>query len=70
MKMFSDFLYEEDGLGTIEIAIILAALVALAVVFKKQLVQLWNKIGGKAEDAANDFDSTNFEVATAAPSNP
>lgn len=44
MLALKNFIYEEDGLETIEIAIILAALIALAIVFKEQLAKLWDKV--------------------------
>ncbi|MBQ7264491.1 MAG: hypothetical protein IJS61_00145 [Firmicutes bacterium] len=52
--MFKSFIYEEDGMGTIEIAILIAVLVALAIVFRKQLASLWNSISGKNEQVVNN----------------
>ena len=40
--MFSEFLREEDGLATLEVAIVTAVLLAIAIVFRKQIVSLWN----------------------------
>lgn len=36
--MWKSFLMEEDGLGTVELLLILAGLVSVALIFKKQLV--------------------------------
>ena len=47
--MLRDFIYEEEGMGTIEIAIIIAALLALVIVFRKQLFNLWNQITGNLD---------------------
>jgi Flp pilus assembly pilin Flp len=41
------FMSNEDGAMSIEAAIITAALVALAIVFKKQLSRLWNTVAGE-----------------------
>ena len=37
------FLYEESGIGVVEIILILVVLVGLVVIFKKQLTSLINK---------------------------
>jgi Flp pilus assembly pilin Flp len=37
MKVLKDFLKEEDGLGTVEIVIIIAVLVAIALIFRKAI---------------------------------
>lgn len=37
------FLYEESGIGVVEIILILAVLVGLILIFKKQLTSLVNK---------------------------
>lgn len=50
MSLLKNFMYEEDGMGTIEIAILIAALVALAIVFRKQLAQLWNSAAGAMKE--------------------
>lgn len=36
--MIKEFIIEEDGLGTVEMLLILAGLVSVALIFKKQLV--------------------------------
>lgn len=61
MLVLKNFIYEEDGLETIEIAIILAALIALAIVFKGQLAALWDKVSG-ALAPSEDMTSNPFTV--------
>ena len=39
------FLYEESGIGVVEIILILVVLVGLVVIFKKQLTNINNKAG-------------------------
>lgn len=58
MNTLKSFIYEEDGMGTIEIAIIIAALVALAIVFKKQLASLWDNIASGLSDKTDDATDT------------
>ena len=38
MKMLKNFLKEEDGMGTVEIVIIIAVLVSIAIIFRKAIV--------------------------------
>lgn len=45
-KLIKDFIKEEDGLGTVEIVLIIAVLVGLALLFKKQIVGFVAKILG------------------------
>lgn len=67
MSLLKNFMYEEDGMGTIEIAILIAALVALAIVFRKQLAGLWQSAGGAMTRQAGQMEaSTEFQIATQA----
>lgn len=47
MKTFKDFLKEEDGMGTVEVILIIVVLVALVVVFKTQITKLVNSLFNK-----------------------
>lgn len=47
MKILKDFWEEESGAMSIEAAIIVAVLVALAIVFKKQIAALWTEVATK-----------------------
>lgn len=63
-NLITGFLKDEDGVGVIEIVIILAALVAIALVFKKSIInlftKLWKGATGKA-DVNVETDITNME---------
>lgn len=47
MKLFEAFIKEEDGLGTVEIILIIAVLVGIALVFRKHIITFVNDIIGK-----------------------
>lgn len=40
MKTFKDFWKEEDGMGTVEVILIIVVLVALVVIFKNQITKI------------------------------
>lgn len=44
LKTFSNFLKEEDGMGTVEVILIIVVLVGLVVVFKDQITDLVESI--------------------------
>lgn len=44
LKGFKDFLKEEDGMGTVEIILIIVVLVGLVIIFKTQLRSLVQSI--------------------------
>ncbi len=57
------FIREEDGMGTVEVIIIIAVLVGVALLFRKQLITFVNGIiknlfpdAGKLEDNRNGAD--------------
>lgn len=50
--MITQFLRDESGAMSIEAAIITAAFVALAIIFRKQLAKLW----GKASEAMSEME--------------
>lgn len=64
MKLFKSFIFEDDGMGTIEIAILIAALVALAIVFRKQLAAMWTSIRGTLDTQTQQIDDNPFEATT------
>lgn len=47
MKHFRDFLREEDGMGTVEIILIIVVLVGLVIIFKSQITDLVESIFDK-----------------------
>lgn len=53
MNHISDFLMEEDGIGVVEIILILVVLIGLVIIFKKQLTSLVNSIFGKITSQSN-----------------
>lgn len=40
MKTFKNFWKEEDGMGTVEVILIIVVLVALVVIFKNQITKI------------------------------
>lgn len=59
MKILKAFLKEEDGLGTVEIVLLIAILVGLALLFKKQIVSFVSNILGKIQ--GKEIDPTEIE---------
>jgi len=57
MSALKSFIKEEDGLGTVEIVIIIAVLVGLAIIFRKAIFsflnQILSSIFGSTPDAIN-----------------
>ena len=44
MKQAASFLREEDGIGVIEVVLILVVLIGLVIIFKKQITSLLNNV--------------------------
>lgn len=44
LKNWKDFLREEDGMGTVEIILIIIVLIGLVIIFKKQITKIVNKL--------------------------
>lgn len=42
LKNFKQFLEEEDGMGTVEVILIIVVLVSLVIIFKKQITDIVN----------------------------
>lgn len=53
MNHVRDFLSEEDGIGVVEIILILVVLIGLVIIFKKQLTSLVNSIFSKITSQSN-----------------
>ena len=47
LKGIKDFLKQEDGMGTVEIILIIVVLVGLVLIFKEQITKVVNTIFGK-----------------------
>ncbi len=55
MQDIKDFLYEEDGMGVVEIILIIVVLVGLVLIFKNQITSLVNSILTKMTSKANSI---------------
>lgn len=47
LQFFRDFLKEEDGIGVVEVILILVVLIGLVIIFKDQLTSIVNSIFSK-----------------------
>jgi Flp pilus assembly pilin Flp len=59
LKLIKNFLKEEDGLGTVELVIIIAVLVAIALIFRKTIFGFVQRVmdsvfGGDLEDRVTE----------------
>ncbi len=57
MKGFRDFLQEEEGMGTVEIILIIVVLIGLVIIFKNQLRTLVNSVFEKITSDSNTIMS-------------
>ena len=53
MRNLKNFIKEEDGMGTVEIVLIIVVLIALVAIFKDSIKSLVEKILKKVTDNAN-----------------
>lgn len=44
LKSFRQFLTEEDGMGTVEVILIIVVLVGLVIIFKEKITEVVNSI--------------------------
>lgn len=64
MNFLKDFYYEEDGMGTVEIVVIIAVLLALAIIFKDAINSFANGLMEKFFDSGkynNDMKDPNVK---------
>jgi len=54
-KTIKTFIREEDGMGTVEIILIIVVLIGLVIIFKKQLTDLVNNIFEKIVSQSNSI---------------
>ena len=47
LKTFRQFIKEEDGMGTVEVILIIVVLVGLVVIFKEMITEIVNSIFSK-----------------------
>lgn len=52
LKGFKDFLREEDGMGTVEIMVVL---IGLVIIFKNQITAIVTKLFGKITNEVDKF---------------
>lgn len=55
LKNFKDLMREEEGMGTVEIILIIVVLVGLVLIFKDRITQLVNSIFSKITTQTNKF---------------
>ena len=55
LKNFQDFLREEDGMGTVEVILIVVVLVGLVFIFKEQMTKIVDSIFSKITSGTNKF---------------
>lgn len=55
LKGWKDFLREEEGMGTVEIILIIVVLIGLVIIFKKQITQVVNDIFEKITKQTNSI---------------
>lgn len=54
MKLLKEFWAEEEGIATVEILLILAVLIIIAILFRKTIIDWVNKMLGNVFDAADE----------------
>ena len=55
LKGFREFMKEEDGMGTVEVVLIIVVLVWLVVIFRNQLTKIVNSLFSKITSQTNSF---------------
>lgn len=55
LKNWRQFIAEEDGMGTVEIILIIVVLVGLVLIFKEQITDIVNSVFSKITKQTNKF---------------
>lgn len=55
MQYLKNFMKEEDGIGVVEVILILVVLIGLVLIFKSQLTSIVNTIFSKINSKVNGF---------------
>lgn len=55
LRNFKDFLRDEDGMGTVEVILIIVVLVGLVVIFRNQITAIVNSLFKKITSRTDDF---------------
>lgn len=61
MELLKEFYMDEDGLGTVEMVVLLAVLVSVALIFRKQVLKFVDDKLGQI------FNNTKTEIVNTAP---
>ncbi|WP_202078137.1 Flp1 family type IVb pilin [Caldalkalibacillus salinus] len=56
-QAFKKFWNNEEGLGTLEVILIVAVLVGIAILFRNQIIEWVNKILGSTDSQIDQFDA-------------
>jgi Flp pilus assembly pilin Flp len=59
MNLIKSFIKEEDGMGTVEIILIIAVLVGIALIFRKTIIEFVNNMIGKIFPDTGSIDTNN-----------
>lgn len=55
LKGIKEFIHEEDGMGTVEVILIIVVLVALVIIFKAQITGIINSLFEKITRQTNSL---------------
>ena len=55
LRNFNDLLRDEDGMGTVEVILIIVVLVGLVVIFRNQITSIVNSLFKKITSSTDDF---------------
>lgn len=55
LKGLREFIREEDGMGTVEVILIIVVLVALVIIFKTQITEIVNSLFEKITKQTNSL---------------
>lgn len=61
-QLLKDFWYEEEGLGTLEVVLILVVVLAMAVVFKKQIIGFFEGLMSQISGSQDEFKDIKINV--------
>ena len=54
--MFKDFIFEEDGIGTVEMILILVVLIGIVIIFRDRIRDLVNNIMDTVKNKSESVD--------------
>ncbi|WOO34517.1 Flp1 family type IVb pilin [Anaerocolumna sp. AGMB13020] len=55
MKLIKDFIREEDGIGVVEIILILVVLIGIAIIFRETIMDIVNGAISRIKEDATPF---------------